>query len=218
MTQPFSSDNIQLAQQAVPAATVVIGTVTLEDSSAKFDSNIVADIFTDTTIVNRYEKDRHIYMGGVTDPNGFQGNSVSFVQLCSPTLLWICDWTIASFRSQPSVPSPTPGDANWVLMDDHWEPHKITTAADGTTPLYRISGTYVYGHKNPNADTVNNIAFPRPPWLQDAFDRSMPSSKLTTGLTEAGGIGGSSIKTSPAPAQGDGSAISPAQQVGGIKG
>ena len=216
MTQPFSSDNIQLAQQAVPTATVIIGTVTLEDSSAKFDTNIAADCFTDTTIVNRYEKDHQKAMLPIASSTPFNNATVAFVTTASPTLLWICDWTIASFRSQPSVPSPTPNDSNWVLMDDHWEPHKITTAADGITPLYRISGTYVYGHKNPDADTVNNIIFPRPPWLQDSFDRSMPSSKLMKGLTE--GLGVTSNKTQfLTPAKGGGT-ISPAQQVGGLKG
>lgn len=214
MTQPFSSDNQAIQQQTIPQATVIVGTVSLDDNSGKFDSGVVPDCYTDVVMLNRYENDKHIYMGGITDPNGFQGASVAFVQLCSPTTLWVCDWTISSFREQPASPDPKASNQDWILMDEHWEPRHLLISPDGSTQLYRISGTFVYGHKNPNVDPHKDIAFPRPPWLQDVFDRSMPASKLKRGLTEGGAM------SSPAPAQTGtkGSTISPAQQVGGTKG
>ncbi len=168
------------------AGPVVIetGDVTPTDNLAKYynDGSDVA-IYADFRIRNRFEKDKHIYMLPVASPNGFQGASVAFVQLASPTLLWICDWTACRFNVQPNIPDPTPTDLNWIVLDEHYEPATITVGPDGVTPLYRISGTYVYGHRNPSPTTINNINFARPPWLQDSFNRFVPADKLQQGLS-----------------------------------
>ena len=58
----------------------------------------------------------------------------------------------------------------------------ITVGADATTPLYRISGTYVYGCRNPDPTLVRNIRFPRPPWLRDIPNRNMPFDSLEVNL------------------------------------
>lgn len=148
-----------------------------------------AAIYTDYIVNNRFEKDRGIYMNGVTSPLPFQGASVAFVQLHAPTLLWICDWTACRFNASPLIPNSINSDTDWVLLDEHYEPSMIVTAVDGTTPLYRISGTYVYGKQNPNSTTVNDIQYARPPWLEDAFTRIVPATSLTNGLVDGGATG-----------------------------
>ena len=118
-------------------------------------------------------------------------NSVAFVQLAQPTLLWIADWSAARFNIQPTAPDPTPADPDWVLLDVHLEPSMLILAADAITPLYRLSGTYIYGHKNPAANTFDNINFSRPPWLSDSFNRTMPNTFLQQGLIDLSLVTGS---------------------------
>lgn len=177
-------------QEGIVSAVITNGIITYDDDNAKV-KNEPKLIYTDAQLNNKYEKDRHIYMLGMTSPGGFQGASVAFVQLAAPTLLWISRWTLCSFFSQPKSPNPISNNPDWILMDDHYEPGTVIVGPDGVTPLYRISGTYVYGHRNPAEVTVNNINFARPPWLEDAFDRSMPESKLQQDLINGTGQGAS---------------------------
>lgn len=166
-------------------AVVVIADIPASDNFALFQTND-GEVWTDYIINSRYEKDYHRYMLGVSSPSPPTGiGSVAVVQLANPTLIRIDDWTAAKWNRQPEIPNPVSQDANWVLLDEIVEPAMVTLGPDGATPLYRISGTYVYAHLNPSTTTVNNVIFSRPPWLIDQVDRTMPSSKLTGGLTEA---------------------------------
>lgn len=131
---------------------------------------------------NFYEKDKHIYMMGVTSPSGFQGKSVAFCKLASDTLLMISDWTACKAGEQPVIPDPTSLDPRFVLLDEHYEPVSVTLCTDGVTPLYRISGTFFYGITNPSQLTADDLSFPKAPWLKDVFDRTIPRTSLTTGL------------------------------------
>ncbi len=155
-------------------------------------SNNQASIFTDYKIRCRYEKDGHIYMMGITSPNGFLSASAAFVQLAQPTLLWIADWTACKTNEQPEIPNTQlttvlttgqPGSIQgiWVLLDEQYETAEVVVGPDGISPLYRISGTYIYGCVNADPVTTNDIVFPLVPWLKDTFPngRNMPVSKLT---------------------------------------
>lgn len=176
-----------------PQLTIVETDVSFDDTDALFlvpDNN---EIWLDYMSYNRYEKDYHRYMMGVASPNGFQGSSVAFVQLAAPTLLWICEWTALKSGSQPEIPTNTP-PPGWVLLDEFPELPMCKVGPDGVTPIYRVSGIYVYGSTNPNAVTVADLSFPKPAWLKDGLDRTMPSSKLTAGLsTPSAGSSSNSI-------------------------
>jgi hypothetical protein len=50
--------------------------------------------------------------------------------------------------------------------------------------LWRISGTYIYGHRRPNSQTILNVNFPRPPWAVDYINRTIPTSVLRRGLSD----------------------------------
>ena len=179
------------------AASISFGTVT-QDSNAFYTGAQRVGIWTDTFITNHYENDRHRYYLGVTSPGGFQGKSTAFVQTANPTLLWICDWTVERWGTQPQVPNPTSLDTDWVLLDDWWEPETVVIGgADGRTPLYRISGTYIYGHKNPSDNTNLDIAFPLAPWIKQskfpATARSLGNSFLTQGISDTSATIGKGI-------------------------
>ena len=184
---PQSSDNPLTPIQPIVEATVTVGQINSDDQNALY-ANLSSDksIWTDYLITSRYESDKHIYMMPVSSPNGFQGASVAFCQMANPTLLWIVDWTAAKFVGDPSdkpeIPSTVTVDPQWILLDQHYETAPLALGPDGTTPLYRISGTYVYGHTNPSLDVIDNVTFPRPPWLDDVFDRTLPISTFTAKL------------------------------------
>jgi hypothetical protein len=169
-----------------PTATISVGVVDFGNEPSKFTVPTTGQgIFTDYKVFSMYENPFHRYMLGITDPDGFQGESAAFVQLAAPTLLWVCKWTACRYHSQPIIPDPTSRDPNWVLLDKAYSPAMVTVGADGVSPLYRISGRYVYGHKKPNDDVLRNVSYPRPPWLEDVFDRSTPANTLDGNLLES---------------------------------
>lgn len=178
-----------MATHANPAK-VIVQNIPFDDLGAQFIPS-PNSVWADYVINNRYEEDKHTYMMGVTSPTGFQQGSsnnttnatVSFVQLASPTLLWIADWTVARFNEKPKIPNYDIG-GGWVLLDKHIEPGMLTVSADGATVLYRISGTYFFGHKNPSSKIQNDINFSRPPWLDDFVDRTVPDTMFEFNLID----------------------------------
>lgn len=140
--------------------------------------------WTDWMVYNVYGRDNNVYMMGITSPSGFNGNKAVFCKLATETQIWCCDWTACSFIGQPTIPSSTPNDSRWVYLSKDMETASIAVAADGVTPIYRISGKYYYGCTDPNTEMLNDISYARPPWLDNTFDRSQPISTLDSTLAE----------------------------------
>lgn len=194
MALPFTSNNPQTPTQPNAAAlSVTIAPVLPDGAPAKGyvdpDPGDDISIFTDYQAVNRFERDYHRYMMPIASPQGFQGKSAAFVQLAAETVLWISDWTAARFHKQPLIPDPDTGSADFELLDVQLETSMLMIGPDGDTPLYRISGVYVYGKRQSGASPLDGVSYPRPPWLQDIFDRSQPSVTLVKGLITPGSVG-----------------------------
>mgnify|MGYP001598123111 CR=1 FL=1 len=194
---PFTTTNPATGSDAVPAAQINVGIVDSTDNAAQYiNDSLDTSIWTDYQIRNRYEQDRHTYMMPIASPTGFLGNTAAFVQLAAPTLLWIAQWTAARFGVIPVRPALEPADENWVLLDVMPETVSIVLAADGVTPLYRLSGIYVFGHRRPSDDVFDQVRFGRPPYIKDAFVRSTANSLEQFGLLDEGfvtGTGGGSV-------------------------
>lgn len=178
---------------AGPTVDIRVGPVLPVDTAGRYRPSANHGVWVDYLIMSRFESDNHIYMMSVTSPDGFtntdaNGNpttdTVSYSQLGAKTLLWICDWTAMKTHEKPNIPDPTSLDPNWILLDDWYEPAQEVVGSDGQSPAWRISGTYIYGHRRPNATTILNVSFPKPPWMADAVDRSMTTAVLTPGLSE----------------------------------
>lgn len=168
-------------------ADVIIGQVQFDDAAAKFiPNNNQEGVYTDYHVIHRYESDRHTYMAGITSPGGFQNSKAAFFRLAAPTLLWIADWTALRFGDQPKAPDPyNLTNANWILLDVIPETKNIVVGPDGITPVYRISGVYVYGHKNPSDDVFDDVQYPRPPWLDSTgILRRVAEDAIIPGLIE----------------------------------
>lgn len=193
MSNPVLNNNPVPPEQKTPTATITVGTVTLKDTRGQYNDppSGPPSVPLDDVLVNRYEQDGHTYMMGISSPGGFSNSdgTVAFVRLASKTLLWIADWTTARIGQQPEIPDPESVSNDWVLLDGHIELHNLDVGVDGVSAMYRISGTYFYGHKNPGSALTTYVNYPRPVWLQDSFKRTIPLSKLKGGLITVTGGG-----------------------------
>lgn len=177
---------------ATTNANVTVDILAPEDYEAKYiPPQNPTEVYTDYTIYCKYYSEKHRYMMPVTSPGGFQGGRAAFVQLAAPTLLWIADWTAARSAVAPNIPDPTPRDPNWILLFDSYEPTSFVILDDGETPVYRISGIYIYGCKLPADQVIKNVNYPRPAWIDDVFNRSIPTSALEQGLINI--VGGAAV-------------------------
>lgn len=183
-----SQDQATAVQQNPYAAVVQVGSIDGDNSGLFANPTNASQIFTDYRIRNTYIHNLHRYMAGVTSPGGFQGSTAAFFQLAAPTLLWIADWTACRFNSQPDIPTLTTADSDWVLLGDTYETHNPQVGPDNSSPLYRITGQYIYGHKKPNADAINNVVFGIAPYLIDGFSRTMPASLRRRNLIDTNNL------------------------------
>lgn len=164
-----------------------INVAPLEETDTGYVEDETESVWADYKITNRYERDKHVFMMPVTLPAGFKKDTAAFVQLAAPTLLWVCEWTCCRSGTKPVVPDPEPSNPQWVLLDAQLSPFMVGLAADGTTPLFRLSGKYIYGCRNPKKVLIN---FPRPPWLTNSFDRYLKSDMFADNLSEVTGSQG----------------------------
>jgi hypothetical protein len=172
-TSPPTAANQATSSYDVPEAEIAVGTIEIGDQDGKILPPATAGVWDDCVVVNRYAHRHGRYMAGISSPNGFNGQSVAFFQMWNPTLLLISDWTAQASNRQPEIPNPEPQDSDLVLLGDFPELRNVEVAGDSVTPVYRISGVYVYGFKNPKASVYEDAVYPRPPWLKDDFDRSV---------------------------------------------
>lgn len=193
--------SVALYDSSVPNAIVTVGPVQIDDQDAQ-TVDMPDSVFDEFIINSKFEGDMHRYMMGITSETPFQGASVAFCQLASPTVLWIADWTVL-VKGDLKIPDPDLSIQDWVLLDAHFEPAAVVPNVDGVSPLYRLTGTYVYGHKNPKSSLAQNVLIPRLPWVKDGVFQTtiLPSNLDNTLLTPQGGGGGSSQASpgSPAP-------------------
>lgn len=201
-------DNPQVSpnDQIPDAQVTVVDSLDSGDISALFldtEENVGA-LFPDCMVTGRYEGDQHRYMLGITSPNGYGGNAAAFVQLAAKTVLWVVDWTVSSTLGLAGIPNPDLSNPDWVLLADWVEPAPVSALPDGTTPIYRISGTFVYGKKKPSQWTYEDVVIPKMPWIEPgSFSRTITSSNLDSSILvdDGGGTPGggdqTNIKASP---------------------
>ncbi len=174
-------------------ATVVTGDVPFDGSQPVSKDGDGAP-YADCTSVNRYDVDKQIFMLPVSSPDGFNGDTAAFVQLAAPTEIWMHDWTVARLEGRPNVPDPTPEDPNWVFLRATPELHVIGLAPGSESPLYRISGTYVYGRKTAPDSFYQTVVYPVQQAVEkDAFPRTVTANQLEKGLSDVTGGGGGPV-------------------------
>lgn len=164
------------------SAIIRFGMVTPTDNAALFNENGDAGIWEDWFIRSEYISDYHRYMLPLTSPEGFQGATCAFVQLAAPTTLWVVDWTCEKRTSPgdyPVYPDPQPTKPNIVLLDIKIMPDMVNMGADGVSPIYRLSGVYTYGFKDP---TKAKMYHGRPPWMNQSVPRNVLDNYKRRGI------------------------------------
>ena len=78
-------------------------------------------------------------------------------------------------------------------------PNAIKDISSITNPLQPITKEIV---ESVSFAVSDNINFSRPPWLEDTYDRSMPSGKFQQRLSDGTGVGSSSHTVSATPTTG----------------
>lgn len=138
---------------------------------------------------NRYYKDRHKYALAIATESGIpeSQNTTAVITLARPTLIWVCSWSAEKTKVKPEVPNPESSNPLWELLDDFYNLDEVIVGADGEVPRYRISGTYIYACLRPSTLTINDLQFPRPPWIEDAFSRTVDPDELRSDLSEIPG-------------------------------
>ena len=176
------------AGRFINAARIIVNELEPDDNETYYrqDDGESSSVVPDYEIRKRYFRDKHLYMMPIASPEGFQGAAAAFVQLAAPTLIMVADWTGLQADQHAVLPASELSNSNWILLDDHYEPAMIEMVADGRTPLYRVSGTYVYGCINPSAEPLDDICFPIRPDYEDVHDRTIDTSRTREDLIECG--------------------------------
>lgn len=172
-------------------ATITVTPIQLDPENNSYRIDNDAGIFTDYIVRNKYLKPQNVWMSSITSTTGFNGNSVAFFQLGAPTLLWIADWSALKVGIQPQAPSRVPLSRGWQLLYEYIEPVMIITGGDGIVPLFRLNGIYVFGQIAPSTETLNNVYYPLPPYLDpNKFSRTQPVNRMLRNIIDTGAGGG----------------------------
>jgi hypothetical protein len=166
---------------------ISVGEIPPDDTNSLFvnyGTNPDSYIYPDYKIKGRYFADGKRFALPVTNPEGFNGNTVVIVQLAPKLLLWVVDWTAFRNNECPAYPDyQNPPDKRWVLLDEYWEPFSVTVGPDGNPPMYRLSGTLTYVCLKPSTITTNDLRFSIPPWLDpNQIPRTVPTTAATKGI------------------------------------
>ena len=102
-------------------------------------------------------------------------------------MLRIVDWTAEKVGNAPTVPSWELNDPNQVLLDKHFEPAMVEKRPSAVI-VYRLSGTYIYGFKNPSQAKLH---YGRPPWMSSDVECVVSDSQFSSGIIDCESEGGS---------------------------
>lgn len=104
----------------------------------------------------------------------------SFATVAKPKVTKTVIWAAEKWGVQPTMPDPKPGP-NEVLLNKEIFPHTPALAPDATTPIYRVTGRYIYAIKD--SSKLTSFGFGQMPMLTAAAaDASVKQSKFMTGL------------------------------------
>lgn len=164
----FGSANVTIAEFNVSP----------DDHFAKFLNEQItdrdpSDFIADYLIRNYYVGDKHVYMSSLTvadedsESSTLDGDTVAFCQIANASLIWVCEWTACKVGSKPQIPSVDPDDPNFILLDEHYEVPEAPLIANGFDQIWRISGTFWFGHRKPSSNLMKHVRWPLPPWVRD---------------------------------------------------
>lgn len=107
------------------------------------------------------------------------------LQLFQPYTRRVVSWSIERFGCIPEVPDPTPTLDGYAVLSITISPVAMDEGIDGSTPIYRISGCYVYSLSLP-VNPADPVPFSIPPWMNVQPDQNtqLIASDYTTGIID----------------------------------
>lgn len=159
-----SGDAVRLPAGSVaePVKAIVEVVAQLPDVLKQAEPFLAGGIYSYYKIMLRYEEDNN--QAVLTEQK--ESGLTHFIPLSGQTLRLIAEWSAERAGEPPQLPPKKPGssDTNTVYLRGAWDPCTLDLAEDGVTLLYRTSGRYEYGFKDPSK--VNTGAAV-PPWLAE---------------------------------------------------
>jgi hypothetical protein len=132
------------------------------------DANVDSTNFDQSQTINwhnyfiryRYTRDRNVLQLPTASPAGSGVGICSIVQYADPYRTVEVEWTAKSSIGVPPIPNPHHLDNNLVLVKETVNPRAWELAADGTTPVWLISGMYRYAVIDPSKTIFQTGFFP----------------------------------------------------------
>jgi hypothetical protein len=131
--------------RTVPAASVLVARK-LPLASPAFFKTDPGGPYNSWAMRSAYQNEKNI----LQLPVAKEGALPVFLKLAAGTLTRVVEWTVSRAGARPKIPDPESSDPNLVLLRADITPESVELAGDGQTPVYRISGRYTYGAKDPD--------------------------------------------------------------------
>jgi hypothetical protein len=106
----------------------------------------------------------------------------SFAVLAPPTMTKAVSFSATRWDQPPTAPNPQTIDPNNVLLHTVYNPEAAQLGPDGQTPIYRLTGTYIYGIQDPTQVVLSAGALP---YVASAFGNALYTI-FSNGIIDAG--------------------------------
>ncbi len=179
---------------ASPPATIFL-TAVLPDDAGDYDSTDPQGPYSEFQMRTRYEPDTQT----VVLATAKSGAPAAAVQLGEQTMTAIVEWSAERYASVPQIPPTDTGDPNAIFLRSEFNPEEVELAADGTTPIYKLSGRYYYSYLDQSKAQLN---FPTPSYMDPGVAATLtaiPSSMFTQRPSPLQQTGQNILKTGPLP-------------------
>jgi hypothetical protein len=136
-------------------------------------------IYGDYNISEAYETDYHtLQMPKATTAD----HNASFAVVAQPTMKKVVNWTATKANDWPDLPKAETSDPNEILLFKYVTGRNIELAADQLTPVYIITGRYIYAYVDPD---LVNMYVGVPPYVDwPISDSAIPPDKFVDGIQE----------------------------------
>lgn len=189
--QQTSGGTTELATGDVAPAEVFTTALLPDGNSSLLKATTGAGLYTNYLVTKRLENPPHVFQMPVAKMVSSPAASSVFIQTAAPAARMYVDWTAERVGGQPDLPTPnlrkpdgTP-DTNAVLVGKTFGAANVEHGGDGENARYTISGTYIYGFKDPDVVTLTPAMTPYLQLSSIQAQMTLKAIQFKTGLIDA---------------------------------